>query len=181
MSKVIKKMEMDALKNTFKDVRDLVVLSSEKLSCQIDYGMRASFRKKKIHVQMVKNTLARRVFGELGMNVEKYWSGTTLVAWGGSSLAELSKDVDELVKKNAKLLKVKGAVSEGQEIDFKVALSMPTRTEAIGRVVNLALSPASRLIGQLKAPGANISGALKTLSERTEPAAAGAEPPVAAV
>src|SRR5436189_4470312 len=129
MSKVIKKMEMDALKSTFKDVRDLVVLSSDKLTCQIDYGMRASLRKKKIHVQMVKNTLARRVFGELGMNVEKYWAGNTLIAWGGSSLAELSKDVDELVKKNAKLLKVKGAISEGQEIDFKVALSMPTRTE----------------------------------------------------
>jgi large subunit ribosomal protein L10 len=181
MSKVIKKMEMDALKSTFKDVRDMVVLSSEKLTCQIDYGMRALLRKKKIQVQMVKNTLARRVFGELGMNLDKYWAGTTLVAWGGTSLAELSKDVDDLVKKNAKLLKVKGAVSEGQEIDFKVALSMPTRTEAIGRVVSLALSPASRLIGQLKAPGANIAGALKTLSERTEQPAAGAEPPVAAV
>jgi len=181
MSKVIKKMELDALKNTFKDVRDMVVLSSEKLTCQIDYGMRASFRKKKIHVQMVKNSLARRVFGELGMNLDKYLAGTTLVAWGGTSLAELSKDIDELVKKNAKLLKVKGAVSEGQEIDFKTALSMPTREGAIGRVVSLALSPASRLIGQLKAPGANIAGALKTLAERTEAPAAEAEPPVAAV
>ena len=57
---------------------------------------------------------------------------------------------------------------------------MPTRTQAIGRVVGLALSPASRLIGQLKAPGANISGQLKTLSERPEPAAAGAEPPATA-
>jgi ribosomal protein L10 len=169
------------LKSTFKDVRDLVVLSSEKLSCQVDYGMRASLRKKKIHVQMVKNSLARRVFGEMGMKADKYWAGTTLIAWGGGSLAELSKDIDDVVKKNAKLLKVKGAISEGQEIDFKTALSMPTRAEAIGRVVSLAMSPASRLIGQLKAPGANIAGALKTLSERTEPAAAGAEPPVAAV
>jgi large subunit ribosomal protein L10 len=168
MSKVIKQMEMDALKNTFKDVRDLVVLSSDKLTCQIDYGMRAALRKKKIHMQMVKNTLARRVFGELGMNVQKYWAGTTLVAWGGTSLAELSKDIDALVKKNNKLLKVKGAISEGQEIDFSVALSMPTRPEALGRVVSLALSPASRLISLLKAPGAHIAGQLKTLSEKTE-------------
>jgi len=178
MSKVIKQMEMDALKNTFKDVRDLVVLSSEKLTCQLDYGMRVALRKKKIHMQMVKNTLARRVFGELGMNVQKYWAGTTLVAWGGASLAELSKDTDALVKKSNKTLKVKGAISEGLEIDFGIALSMPTRPEAIGRVVSLAMSPASRLIGQLKAPGARISGQLKTLSEKvekTEEAAAAAD------
>lgn len=179
MSKVIKQMEMDALKHTFKDVRDLVVLSSEKLTCQIDYGMRAMLRKKQIHVQMVKNTLARRVFSELGMNVQKYWAGTTLVAWGGTSLAELSKDIDALVKKNNKLLKVKGAISEGQEIEFRVALSMPTRPEALGRVISLALSPASRLIGQLKAPGARIAGQLKTMSEKTEAPAEAA--PAAAV
>jgi large subunit ribosomal protein L10 len=180
MSKVIKQMEMDALKHTFKDVRDLVVLSSDKLTCQIDYGMRAMLRKKKIHVQMVKNTLARRVFSELGMNTQSYWQGTTMVAWGGGSLAELSKDIDDLVKKNAKLLKVKGAISEGLEIDFKAALSMPTRAQAIGRVVSLAMSPASRLIGQLMAPGARISGQLKTLSEKTEATAEAAEAPAAA-
>jgi large subunit ribosomal protein L10 len=179
MSKVIKQMEMDALKGTFKDVRDMVVLSSEKVSCQIDYGMRAALRKKNIHVQMVKNTLARRVFGDLGMKVESCWSGTTLVAWGGSSLAELSKDVDVFVKKNAKLLKVKTAVSEGLEIDFKIALSMPTRSEAIARVVGLAMAPASRLIGQLAAPGARLASQLKTLSEKVEQAAEAA--PVAAV
>jgi large subunit ribosomal protein L10 len=179
MSKVIKQMEMDALKGTFKDVRDMVVLSSEKVSCQIDYGMRAALRKKNIHVQMVKNTLARRVFGDLGMKVESCWSGTTLVAWGGSSLAELSKDVDVFVKKNAKLLKVKTAVSEGLEIDFKIALSMPTRSEAIARVVGLALAPASRLVGQLAAPGARLASQLKTLSEKVEQAAEAA--PAAAV
>ncbi|CAN5178717.1 hypothetical protein BH10PLA2_BH10PLA2_09400 [soil metagenome] len=179
MSKVIKQMEMDALKDAFKDVRDMVVLSSEKLTAQIDYGVRSALRKKNIRVQMVKNTLARRVFGDLGMNVSSCWSGVTLVAWGGTSLAELSKDVDALVKKNSKLLKVKAAVSEGLEIDFRIALSMPTRSEAIARVVGLALAPASRLVGQLNAPGARISSQLKTLSEKTETAEQPAE--VAAV
>jgi ribosomal protein L10 len=91
----------------------------------------------------------------------------------------LSKDIDALVKKNNKLLKVKGAISEGQEIEFRVALSMPTRSEALGRVISLALSPASRLIGQLKAPGARIAGQLKTMSEKTEAPAEAA--PAAAV
>ena len=113
MSKVIKQMEMDALKNTFKDVRDLVVLSSNKLDCQGDYSLRAGLRKKHIHVQMVKNSLARRVFDELGMKVDEYWGGSTMLAWGSSSLADLSKELEAFVKKNEKTLKVKGAIAEG--------------------------------------------------------------------
>jgi large subunit ribosomal protein L10 len=176
MSKVIKQMEMDALKATFKDVRDLVVLSTTKLTCHTDHGVRSALRKKKIHVQVVKNSLARRVFSDLGMKVDKAWGGTTMFAWGAGSLAELSKDVEALVKKNDKVLKVKGAISEGLEIDFKTALAMPTRAEAIARVVGLALAPASRLVGQLNAAGVRVASQIKTLSEKAAPAETAAAP-----
>jgi large subunit ribosomal protein L10 len=178
MSKIIKQMEMDALKNTFKDVRDLVVLSSTKLSCKGDYNLRASLRKKSIRVQMVKNSLARRVFDELGMQVDQYWGGSTLLAWGSTSLADLSKELEAFVKKNDKTLKVKGAIAEGQPVSFQAALRMPTRAEAAGRVVGLAMSPASRLISQFAGPGASLASQLKTLCERKpegEPAAVAAE------
>ena len=115
---------------------------------------------------MVKNSLARRVFSELGIKTQKYWQGPTIFAWGAGSLAELSKDVEALVKKNDKILKVKGAISEGQEIDFKTALAMPTRAQASGRVVALALSPAARIAGQLRGPVAHVAGQIKTLSEK---------------
>ena len=48
MSKVIKQMEMDALKQTFQDIRDMVILSASKLSCQQDTQLRAALRKKNI-------------------------------------------------------------------------------------------------------------------------------------
>jgi large subunit ribosomal protein L10 len=175
MSKQIKQMEMDSLKNTFQEVRDLVVLSINKLNCHTDNQMRAALRKKNIRMQVVKNSLARRVFDDLGMKTEGFWTGTTLLAWGGSSLADLSKEVETLAKKNDKVLKVKSAVSEGQEITFQQALKMPTRAEALGRVIALALSPASRLIGQLLAPAANLAGQIKTLADRV-PEAPPAEP-----
>jgi large subunit ribosomal protein L10 len=182
MSKLIKQMEMQALKATFKDVRDLIVLSASKLSCQADNQLRATLRKKNIRLQMVKNSLTRRVFADLGMNVKSYWEGTTVLAWGGSSLAELSSDLEAFVKKNDKIIKVKGAISEGQEIGFRAALAMPTRAQALGRIVSLALSPASRLVSQIRAPGANLAGQIKTLSERApaEPVAAEAVPAAAA-
>ena len=177
MSKEIKQLEMDSLKNTFQDVRDLVALSMNKLDCQVNNQLRATLRKKNIRLQVVKNSLARRVFDDLGMKTDSFWTGTTMLAWGGTSLADLSKELEALLKKNDKILKAKGAVSEGLEISFQEALKMPTRAEAVGRVISLALSPASRLISQILAPAANVAGQIKTLSERppSEPGA----PPVA--
>jgi large subunit ribosomal protein L10 len=168
MSKQIKQMEMDALRKTFKDVQDLVVLSANKLSCQLDHQLRSTLRKKNIRLQVVKNSLARRVFDDMGLKVASYWEGPTWLAWGANSLAELSKELEGFVKKNDKILRVKGAVSEGLEISFKDALAMPTKPEAVGRVVSLALSPASRLMSQIMAPAGNIAGQIKTLSEKTD-------------
>jgi large subunit ribosomal protein L10 len=177
MSKLIKQMEMDALKKEFQDIRDMVILSASKVSCQEDTQLRATLRKKNIRLRVVKNSLARRVFGELDMNVNKCWEGPTTLAWGSNSLAELSKELDALIRKNDKI-KVKSAVSEGQEIDFKQALAMPTKPEAIGRVIGLALSPATRLLSQILGPATQIAGQIKTLSERAteEPPPAEATP-----
>ena len=179
MSKQIKQLEMAALKQTFNNVQDMVVLSSDKLDCQGDHQFRSALRKKNIRLQMVKNSLARRVFGEMGIKVDDYWARSTILAWGAGSLGELSRELETLLKKYDKVVKVKGAISEGQAIGFKAALKMPTRAEAIGRVIGLALSPASRLLSQILAPAANVAGQIKTLAER-QPAEADTPAVVAA-
>jgi len=166
MSKQIKQLEMEALRQTFQEVQDMVVLSSEKLDCQGDHLFRSALRKKNIRLQMVKNSLARRVFSDLGIKGDTFWAGSTIVAWGTGSLAELSRELETLLKKYDKQVKVKGAISERQPVDFKVALKMPTKAEAIGRVISMALSPASRLLSQILAPASNIAGQIKTLAER---------------
>jgi ribosomal protein L10 len=174
MSKVIKQMQMDALEDTFREVRDLVVLSVKGLSAQADNQFRAALRKKKIRVQHVKNSYTRRVFGKLGLAVpddSPYWKGTTVMAWGGTSISELSRAIDGELKapKTAAQYKdkvtVKGAIVEGQVLPFDQALKMPTRAEAIGRVVQLALSPAARLVSQITGPAATLAGQVKTRGE----------------
>jgi ribosomal protein L10 len=165
MSKVIKQMEMDALRQTFGQVRDLLLLSSSGVTCQAENQLRLNLRKKNIRLQMVKKSLARRVFDDLGFKFSKPWEGTTVLAWGGTSIAELSREIEEVTKKNDKL-KVKGAVSEGTEIPFERAKTMPTREEAIARVVGLALAPASRLISQIKSPASRIVSQVRSMKDR---------------
>lgn len=181
MSKAIKQLQMDALKATFRDVRDLVVLSIKGMTCQADGHLRAVLRKKNIRLQVVKNSYTRRVFSELGIDIpaeSPYWAGNTMLAWGAGSVSELSRSIETELKvpKTAALYKdkvtIKGAVADGQLVTFKQATEMPTRQEAIGRIVGLALGPAARLVGALKGPAAGVAGQVKTVSEKKEEEAA---------
>ena len=88
MSKLVKNMEFTALEKTFSAVRDLVLITPAKIDATLDFNFRKQLREKKVKVQMVKNSLVRRVFDASGIKLEdKTWTGTTLVAWGADSLA----------------------------------------------------------------------------------------------
>src|SRR3954452_15130248 len=122
MSKVIKQMQMDVLKGAFQEVRDMVFLGIVGLDATSENKMRLELRKKGVRLHQVKNTLARRVFGELGMQIEKPWGRPTTVAWGMSSVAELSQEIAALARKHDKKIKLKGAVADGSEVSFEMAL-----------------------------------------------------------
>ncbi|MBY0526710.1 MAG: 50S ribosomal protein L10 [Gemmataceae bacterium] len=175
MSKQIKQMQMDSMKAALKDVRDLVLLSATGVNAITENQLRLQLRKKNIYMHMVKNSLARRVFSDLGLQTKSPWEGPTLMAWGADSLSDLSKALEPIVKKNEKTLKVKCAVAEGQEITFKQALDMPTRAGAIGTIVAMVIGPASQIAGQIIGPASQIAGQIKTLSEK-KPEEAAAPP-----
>lgn len=186
MSKAVKQMQMDALKTSFGDVKDMVVLNITGLNAIADNQFRHALRKKKVRLLQVKNSLARLTFKELGMEIpadSPYWAGSTTLAWGGTSIAELCRNIDEELKgaKTAALykdkVKIKGAIAEGQTVPFDIAIKMPTRLEAIARVIGLALAPASRLAAQITAPGANLASQIKTVSEKQEEGGAAAPAP----
>lgn len=179
MSKAVKRMQMDAFKGAVGEARDFVFVNFTGLDAIAENKLRLELRKKGVRLHQVKNTLAKLVFQELGMTVEAPWGGATTVAWGMSSVADLSKEVEAFAKKHDKKVKVKGAVADGSEVSFEMALKMPTRTEAIGRVVMLALSPAARVAGALRGPAGIVAGQVKSISERKEEEGAEAPAPAA--
>jgi large subunit ribosomal protein L10 len=186
MSKVIKQMEMDALQHTFADVRDLVVLSIKGLNSQADHTLRSALRKKNIRLQVIKNSLTRRVFQQMGMAVSEespFWAGPTALAWGANSVAELSRAIDGELK-NAKMaaqykdkVTVKGAVVEGQKITFQQALEMPTREEAIGQIVGMVVGVGGSIASLLTGPVSQVASQIQTIAEKKpEEGAAAAAP-----
>jgi hypothetical protein len=57
---------------------------------------------------------------------------------------------------------------------------MPTRPEALGRVVMLALSPARRVAGQIVGPASQVCGQIKGIKDMKKDEAPPAETPPAA-
>jgi large subunit ribosomal protein L10 len=125
MSKKIKQMEMDALKSTFQGIRDLVMMSITGLGGTPNNQLRLALRKKNIRLQVVKNSLAKRVFDDMGIALAGIWEGTTTLAWGGTSVADLCKELDALLKKTEKVA--------------------PAR-----RLASQIVGPASQVAGQIK-------------------------------
>jgi large subunit ribosomal protein L10 len=168
MSKAIKQLQMDALKKTFSGVRDLVLVSVSGLPSTAENQMRLALRKKNIRMHTVKNSLATRVFKDLGLSgLAEHLTGPTTVAWGSSSVADLSKEIDAVAKKNDKI-KPRIAMAEGAVVSFEAAKKFPTRAEALGRIAALALGPGSRLASLLKGPGSTLAGQIKSISEKKE-------------
>jgi ribosomal protein L10 len=173
MSKQIKQMEMDTLKHSFDGVRDLVLLSVKGLTSQTDNHLRLTLRKKNVRLHWVKNSLARRVFGEIGVTLDKVWEGPTLFAWGSDSIKGLSKELDAIIKdlgkKDPKIgdkIKIKTAVADGQQVTFEQALKMPTRLEAIGEIIGMILGPASEIAAMLTGPASQIASQIETISKK---------------
>ncbi|MGL4554579.1 MAG: 50S ribosomal protein L10 [Gemmataceae bacterium] len=181
MSKQIKQMQMEDLRGTFKNVRDMVVLSLNRLTSAGEYTLRASLRKKGIKLKTVKNTLCRRVFKDFNFSVpdkSPYWSQMTVMAFGGSSISELSKEIDAELRnpKNAGLYKekdkekviVKGAIADGSPVTFDQALKMPTRLELIAQILGMIQGPGAAIVGALTGVGNQIASQIQQISEKKE-------------
>jgi large subunit ribosomal protein L10 len=167
MSKSIKQMQMDALKKTFAEVRDMVFLSYSGIPATAENQMRLALRKKKIRLHMVKNSLAGRVLKDLGFagDFSAVLQGPTILAWGSSSIADLSKELDTWIKKN-KQITPKAAMADGAMVSFDQAKKFPTRVESLSRIAGMVIGPASRILGQLRGPASTVAGQVKQLADR---------------
>jgi ribosomal protein L10 len=173
MSKKVKQLELNELRQLFRGVRDMVLLQPLQLDSSSDFHMRRKLRERNIRVRMVKNTFARKIFQENGLAIEP-GPGPTLVIWGGKNIKELGGAVDEVLQelhrdpKAPKRLKEKTAVADGQPVTLEVAKTLPTREEAIGEVLAALLGPGMALVQCITSPGSTLAGILQALEDKAK-------------
>jgi len=178
MSKRIKDMLSEALKLRVGEHRDFLVVDNSKLDGVTINNLRLKLHKNNIRMLWVKNSLARKMLGEMGLKgLESCLAGPSTLVFGGPDIVALSKEITKWAK-DIDALQIKGGVVEGSPVNAEEveALSKsPSREELLGRVVTLMLSPGARLAAALLGSGGTVVGQIKSIADKepeAEPAAA---------
>jgi large subunit ribosomal protein L10 len=178
MSKYVKELMMDQLRTDLDGSRSVLILDLKGLDAVAEHQFRRDLRKKSIKIRALKNTLARRVFSDMGMDgLSRFLEGPSVAAWGGDGVAELAKEISTQVKA-LKKPEIKGGAVDGVVIgaaEVEDITKLPSREALIGRVVSLALAPAQRVVSLANAPVGGLMGQLKTMSEGAPAGEAGGE------
>ncbi len=168
MSKYVKELMMDQFRSELGDEKSVLILDLKGLDAITEHKLRSDLRKKQIRVRTVKNTLAQRVFADLGIgDLSPFLQGPSVAVWGGGGVAELAKEISDQVRA-LKKPEIKGGAVDGVVISpaqVEDITKLPSREALIARVVNLAMSPAQRVVALANAPAAGLMGQLKTLAE----------------
>jgi large subunit ribosomal protein L10 len=184
MSKYVKELMMDQLRTDLDGSRSLLILDLKGLDANEEHRFRHKLRKKSIRLRILKNSLARRVFTELGMErLSTYLEGPSAMAWGGEGITELAKEISTQVKTLKKPL-IKGGAVDGMVVgpeQVEDLTKLPSREVLIGQVIGLLLGPGRQVLSLLASPSSTLVGQLEALiKKQQEPGDGGQEPAPAA-
>ena len=176
MSKLVKNMLVDDLKKRLDQVGDLVVVSLGRLNAQKTTQLRQVLRKKKIQLQLVKNSLARRATLDTPLAPAfEQTEGMLAIAWGGEDVVDLAKELDRLTAvKDFVGLECRGGALDGARLnaaDVKLVAKWPTRSEQLSILSGQISSLGAKLSGQILSVGANLASQISSRADDLEKAA----------
>jgi large subunit ribosomal protein L10 len=171
MTKQEKAKEIQDLTTELSAVKNLYLTDIAGLDAAQTSALRRACFKSNIKLSVVKNTLLAKAmeasdkdFGEL----QSVLKGNTSLMFSeaGNSPAKVIKNFRK--KSDKPLLKgafIEEAIYIGDD-QIDVLESIKSREELIADVIALLQSPAKNVVSALQSGGSNLSGILKTLSER---------------
>lgn len=172
MSKVVKKLLMRDYTDRLEGVEEALLISVRGVPALDNNRFRNELAKKDIKVTVIRNNLAKNTLKNGPLNaLLPLLQGPSALAYGAESVVDVAREVMEWAKK-LEALELKGAVIDGELFSGKAGVErlskLPTREEALAQTVTLILSPARKLVGQVKGPGSKVASILKTVEEKLE-------------
>lgn len=166
MSKFVKKLITDQLKDRFDGVSYAMLVSFVGLNSNQNHALRTQLAAKGIKMTVIKNSLARRAAEGTPLGpVFENLTGSCAVCWGGTDVVNLAKELVKLSKdRNLKGLEIKAAVMDGEALDSKQAVEVskwPTREEQIALLLGQISGVGASLNGQLIAVGGALASQIK--------------------
>ncbi|NOY30571.1 MAG: 50S ribosomal protein L10 [Planctomycetes bacterium] len=170
MSKYLKNLITDELRNRLDGVSDALLVDVIGMEANANVELRKSLREKNIRLMVVKNSLASRASeGTALATVFEGGSGTSAVVWGGEDVVSLAKEVMRFAEQEEyKPFAPKGGVMDGEKLskeDVAAISKWPSRSEQLSLLVGQILAPGANLSAQLLGPGAQVASQIKQKSE----------------
>jgi large subunit ribosomal protein L10 len=174
MSKYVKELVTRDIRRRLEGVEDAVLVSCVGMDANTTNELRGELLKKNIHMVVVKNTLARRA--TQGTRLAAAFEGAkgqVGLCWGASDFVSLVKEVVQLDKNKGKFDKfvASGGVMDGERLDaerLKAVSKWPNRAEQISMLVGQILAPGANLSAALLGPGKLLNSQIKKIGEGDE-------------
>ena len=173
MTREEKNKAIDELSAQLVDNKNFYLTDIAGLNAASNSDLRRLCYKSNVKVQVIKNTLLRKAMEKNDVDFAQMYDslkGNTAIMFAESTNAP-AKIIKEFRKKEDKPLLKSAYIEESfyfGDDQVEVLCSLKSKDELIGEVTTLVQSPPKTVISSLQSAGSQLSGILKTLSERTE-------------
>jgi len=171
MRKEEKNQLIDSIASQLDNNNTIYIADTSNLNAEDTSNLRRLCFKKDIKLTVVKNTLLKRAMEKSEKNLDELYEilkgpSSLMFSEAGNAPAKLIK---EFRKKSDKPV-LKGAyveeVSYLGDDQLELLVNIKSKNELIADVIALLQSPAKNVISGLQSAGQNLTGILKTLSEK---------------
>jgi large subunit ribosomal protein L10 len=164
-----KKVVVEDIKEKINNSKSVVLVKFTGLTVAEDTELRREFRKNNVEYKVLKNTLIRRAFNDMGVtDFDADLNGPTSVAFGADETAA-AKVIVEAAKKYQDKVSVKSAYVDGGKVDangVQALASMPSKEELIAKMLGSLQAPISNFVGVLSAMPRSLVIALNAVAEK---------------
>jgi ribosomal protein L10 len=170
MSKYVKNLITDHLRQRLEGVHDALLVNVVGLEANTNNRLRTELQAKQINLLAVKNSLAARATAGTPLEVMfEGLTGTAAICWGSEDIVSLAKEVARLAKDDQYApFEPRGGVMDGQRLSGAEVVEVsgwPNRTEQLGILLGQILSPGANLASQLTSPAAALASQIEKKAE----------------